>query len=158
MIENRPISCIINNPFIPWVCDVANEHGNPSAMLWVQSCAVFTAYYYYSHKLVPFPSKDEPFLDVQLPLPLLKYNEIPDFLHPSSSYPLLETLILEQFKNLCIPFCILMGTLQELEHEAVDYMSEFFRFKSVWPMFKNPKAHESTRISDDVLKADDCIE
>jgi len=30
---NKPISCIINNLFVPWVCDVADEPGIPSALL-----------------------------------------------------------------------------------------------------------------------------
>ncbi|KAJ7971975.1 Glycosyltransferase [Quillaja saponaria] len=157
--ENRPVSCIINNPFIPWVCDVANEHGIPSAMLWVQSCAVFAAYYHYLHKLVPFPSNTEPHMDVQLPsMPLFKYNEIPDFLHPSSSFQILGTVILEQLKNLSIPFCILMDTFHELEHEIIDYMSNFFLIKPVGPLVKNPQALNAM-IRGDCLKVDhDCIE
>ncbi|KAJ7971974.1 Glycosyltransferase [Quillaja saponaria] len=123
--DNQPVSCIINNPFIPWVCDVANEHGIPSAMLWVQSCAVFTAYYHYLHKLVPFPSDTEPHMD---------------------------------FKNLSIPFCILMDTFEELEHKIIDYMSKFFLIKTVGPLFKNPQA-PNTMIRGDCFKADhDCIE
>ncbi|KAJ7946108.1 Glycosyltransferase [Quillaja saponaria] len=156
--ENQPVSCIINNPFVPWVCDVANEHGLPSAMIWVQSCAVFTAYYHYFHKLVPFPSDTEPHIDVQLPfMPLLKYNEIPDFLHPFSPFQILGTLILEQFKNLSIPFCILMDTFHELEHDIIDYMSKFLLIKPVGPLFKNPKV-PNTIIRGDCLKADDCIQ
>nr|GLL28939.1 hypothetical protein DM860_003191 [Ipomoea trifida] len=44
--QGRPICCLINNPFILWVSDVAENLGIKSAMLWVQSCASF-AYYYY---------------------------------------------------------------------------------------------------------------
>jgi hypothetical protein len=61
--QGRPISCLINNPFIPWVSDVAKSLGLPSAMLWVQSCACFSAYYHYCHGLVPFPSEAEPFIE-----------------------------------------------------------------------------------------------
>lgn len=104
--ENHPFSCIINNPFVPWVCDVAAEHGIPSAMLWIQSSAVFTAYYSYFHKLVSFPSDSDPYVDVQLPSVVLKHNEVPDFLHPFSPYPFLGTLVLEQFKNLSKPCCV----------------------------------------------------
>ncbi|KAK2970394.1 hypothetical protein RJ640_016248 [Escallonia rubra] len=30
----QPVSCLINNPFIPWVSNVADELGIPSATLW----------------------------------------------------------------------------------------------------------------------------
>lgn len=154
----RPVSCLINNPFIPWVSDVAEELGLPSAMLWVQSCACFSAYYYYSHKLVPFPSETEPEIDVQLPcMPLLKYDEIPSFLHPTTPYPFLRRAIMGQYKNLSKPFCILMDTFHELEPEIIEHMLQFAPIKPVGPLFKNPKAANTT-VKGDFMKADDCIE
>ncbi|XP_061373880.1 gallate 1-beta-glucosyltransferase-like [Gastrolobium bilobum] len=154
----HPISCIINNPFIPWVCDVAAEHEIPSALLWIQSCAVFTAYYSYFHKLVRFPSDAEPYIDVQLPSTVLKYNEIPDFLHPFSPYPFLGTLILQQFKNLSIPFCVLVDTYEELEHDSINYLSKFVPIRSVGPLFKISKAPGTSDIRGDFMKSDDCIQ
>ncbi|KAK7269886.1 hypothetical protein RIF29_22673 [Crotalaria pallida] len=156
--SNHPISCIIYNPFFPWVCDAAEEHGIPSALLWVQSCAVFTAYYHYFHKLVPFPSETEPFIDVQLPSIVLKYNEIPDFLHPFSPYPFLGTVILEQFKNLSKPFCVLVESFDELEYDDINYLSKFFLIRAVGPLFKNPKAPLTNNIRGDFFKVDDCME
>ncbi|RVW61400.1 Gallate 1-beta-glucosyltransferase [Vitis vinifera] len=95
--QDRPVSCLINNPFIPWVSDVAADLGLPSAMLWVQSCACFSTYYHYYHGLVPFPSEAEPEIDVQLPCtPLLKYDEVASFLYPTTPYPFLRRAILGQ--------------------------------------------------------------
>uniref|UniRef100_A0A7C8Z100 Glycosyltransferase N-terminal domain-containing protein n=1 Tax=Opuntia streptacantha TaxID=393608 RepID=A0A7C8Z100_OPUST len=109
--EGRPVCCLINNPFIPWVSDVAEELGLPSAMLWVQSCASFLAYYYYLHSLVPYPDESSPYIDVNIPsMPLLKWDEIPSFLHPTTPYGVLRRAILGQFKNLSKPFCILADT------------------------------------------------
>ncbi|KAK7343490.1 hypothetical protein VNO77_12272 [Canavalia gladiata] len=156
--ENRPISCIINNPFIPWVCDVATQHNIPSALLWIQSSAVFTAYYSYFHKLVRFPSDEEPYVDVQLPSIVLKYNEVPDFLHPFSAYQFLGTIILEQFKNLSKPFCVLVDTFEELEHDYINYLSKLLLIRPVGPLFKNPKAIGTNNIRGDFIKSDDCIE
>ncbi|XP_027361293.1 gallate 1-beta-glucosyltransferase-like [Abrus precatorius] len=153
--RGRPVSCLINNPFIPWVSDLAQSLSLPSAMLWVQSCASFSAYYHYYHKLVPFPSETEPEIDVQLPcMPLLKYDQVPSFLHPITPYPFLRRAIMGQFANLEKPFCILMDTFQELEHDIVEHMSKIFPIKTVGPLFKAP--HEST-VRGDLLKADDCI-
>ncbi|CAJ1977399.1 unnamed protein product [Sphenostylis stenocarpa] len=155
---NQPISCIINNPFVPWVCDVAAEHGIPSAMLWVQSTAVFTAYYSYFHKLVTFPSHDDPYLDLQLLSVVLKYNEVPDFLHPFSPYPFLGTLILEQFKNLSKPFCVLVDSFEELEADYINYLSKFVHIRPVGPLFKTPIATGTSDIRGDFMRSDDCIE
>jgi len=154
---HHPISCIINNPFVPWVCDVAADHGIPSAMLWVQSAAVFTAYYSYFHKLVPFPSHANPYLDVQLPSVLLKYNEVPDFLHPFTPYPALGTVILEQFKNLSKPFCVLVDSFEELESDYINYLSEFVNIRPIGPLFKIPTTTDTSEIRGDFLKSDDCI-
>ncbi|KAL0356874.1 UNVERIFIED_CONTAM: Gallate 1-beta-glucosyltransferase [Sesamum calycinum] len=143
--KGRPVSCVINNPFIPWVSDVAEILGIPSAMLWIQSCASFSAYYHYYNELVPFPSEHEPEIDVQLPyMPLLKHDEVPSFLHPSTPYPFLRRAILGQFKNMSKPFCILMDTFQELEHGIVEHMSKVCRpIKTIGPLFKELKSPNS---------------
>ncbi|XP_073311522.1 gallate 1-beta-glucosyltransferase 84A24-like [Primulina huaijiensis] len=158
-----PVSCLINNPFIPWVSDVAESLGIPSAMLWVQSCASFSAYYHFCHNLVPFPSENDPEIDVQLPfIPLLRYDEIPSFLHPSTPYPFLRRAILGQFKNLTKPFCILMDTFEELEHEIVEHMSKNCRpIKTIGPLFKDldtPPTSSNPTIRVDFLTADNCTE
>ncbi|KAF7848086.1 hypothetical protein BT93_G0715 [Corymbia citriodora subsp. variegata] len=155
--QGRPVSCLINNPFIPWVSDVADSLGLPSAMLWVQSCACFTAYYHYYHGLVPFPSETAMEIDVQLPcMPLLKHDETPSFLYPTTPYPFLRRAIMGQYKNLDKPFCILMDTFQELEHENIEYMSKISPIKTVGPLFKNPKAPNAA-VKGDFMKADDCV-
>ncbi|KAL3580460.1 hypothetical protein D5086_018295 [Populus alba] len=61
--QGRPVCCLINNPFIPWVTDVATSLSLPSAMLWVQSCACFASYYHFYHGTVPFPDEEYPEID-----------------------------------------------------------------------------------------------
>ncbi|PIN07990.1 UDP-glucuronosyl and UDP-glucosyl transferase [Handroanthus impetiginosus] len=162
--KGRPVSCVIHNPFIPWVSDVAESLGIPNAMLWVQSCSSFSCYYHYYHNLVPFPSEKEPEIDVQLPhMPLLKYDEIPSFLHPSTPYTFLQRAILAQYKNLSKPFCILMDTFEELEHEIVEYMSKITRpIKTIGPLFRPLKSttnnSNSNTIRADLYTADRCID
>ncbi|KAF3435481.1 hypothetical protein FNV43_RR22570 [Rhamnella rubrinervis] len=157
--EGRPVSCFVNNPFIPWVCDVAEELRIPCATLWVQSCAVFTVYYHYCHGTVPFPSENDPTIDVQLPsFPLLKSDEIPSFLHPSSRYKILGTAILGQFKNLSKSFCVLADTYQELEHDIIEEISKHCKVNPVGPLFKYPKAGPSSNIVGDMMVADNCID
>ncbi|KAI3445935.1 hypothetical protein Pfo_002600 [Paulownia fortunei] len=164
--KGRPVSCLINNPFIPWVSDVAESLGIPSAMLWIQSCACFSVYYHYYHNLVPFPSEQEQEIDVQLPyMPVLKHDEVPSFLHPRTPYPFFGRVILGQYKNLSKPFCILMDTFQELEHEIIEYMSKICRpIKTIGPLFKELKSSNSITTSNsnairvDFFAADHCME
>lgn len=157
--NGRPVSCLINNPFVPWVTDLAEELNIPSAMLWVQSCACFSSYYHYEKSLVPFPSDEQPDIDVQLPnMPILKSDEIPSFLHPLTPYPFLRRAILGQFKNLSKTFCVLMETFEELEGDLIKYMSQLCHIRSVGPLFNNPLLETSSNISGDLIEADDCLE
>ncbi|XP_061354585.1 gallate 1-beta-glucosyltransferase 84A24-like [Gastrolobium bilobum] len=155
--QGRPVSCLINNPFIPWVSDVAEALGLPFAMLWVQSCACLSAYYHYYHKLVPFPSQADPEIDVHLPcMPPLRYDEIPSFLYPTTPCPFLRRAIIAQFSNLDKSFCILMDAFHELEQDNVDYMSKICPIiKTVGPLFKAPNTNT---LRGDFLMADDCID
>nr|A0A0B6VIJ5.1 RecName: Full=UDP-glycosyltransferase UF6CGT1; Short=GtUF6CGT1 [Gentiana triflora]BAQ19550.1 UDP-glucose:flavone 6-C-glucosyltransferase [Gentiana triflora] len=154
-----PVSCLILNPLVPWVADVADSLQIPCATLWVQSCASFSAYYHYHHGLVPFPTESEPEIDVQLPgMPLLKYDEVPDYLHPRTPYPFFGTNILGQFKNLSKNFCILMDTFYELEHEIIDNMCKLCPIKPIGPLFKIPKDPSSNGITGNFMKVDDCKE
>ncbi|RLM91186.1 hypothetical protein C2845_PM08G04770 [Panicum miliaceum] len=64
----RPVACVVGNPFLPWVVDAAASAGVPSsAVLWVQSCAVFSIYYHYARGLVELPPEDDPEARVALP-------------------------------------------------------------------------------------------
>ncbi|CAJ1971819.1 unnamed protein product [Sphenostylis stenocarpa] len=154
--SNGLFSCIINNPFVPWVCDVATELGIPCALLWIQSVAVFTAYYHYFNKSLPFPTETDLYLDVPLPNVVLKHDEIPDFLHPFSPFPFLGKLILEQFKNLSKPFCILVDSFEELEFDCVKYLSKHLLVRPVGPLVKDP-THGNGVIRGDMVKVDDCM-
>ncbi|KAF2555087.1 hypothetical protein F2Q68_00016938 [Brassica cretica] len=62
-VMKQPVTCLINNPFVSWVCDVAEDLQIPCAVLWVQSCACLASYYYYNHKLVDFPTETDPKID-----------------------------------------------------------------------------------------------
>ncbi|KAK7321040.1 hypothetical protein VNO77_31151 [Canavalia gladiata] len=155
--EKFPVSCIINNPFLPWVCDVATEHRIPCALYWIHSAATFTACYHYFKKLSLFPTHSEPYIDVQLPGIVLKHNEIPDFLHPFTPVPLLKTLVMQQFENLSKTLCVFMDTFEELEHGYINYLSKFYPIKPVGPLFKNPISLSTKNINDFLKLDEDCI-
>ncbi|KAK9071122.1 hypothetical protein SSX86_009690 [Deinandra increscens subsp. villosa] len=157
--NGQPVSCLINNPFVPWVSDLAKELNIPCAMLWVQSCFCFSAYYCYENSLAPFPSEQQPDINVHLPnMPVLKPDEIPSLLHPSTHYPFLKRAVLGQFKNLSNNFCVLMETFEELEGDLIKYMSQICPIRAVGPLFKNPLLETNSNISGDLIKAEDCME
>ncbi|KVH93316.1 limonoid UDP-glucosyltransferase-like [Cynara cardunculus var. scolymus] len=157
--DGRPVSCLVNSPFIPWVSDLGEELNIPSAMLWVQSCACFSTYYHYTNSLIPFPSEKQPDIDVHLPnMPMLKSDEIPSFLHPATPYPSLKAAILKQFRNLPKTFCVLMETFEELEDDLIKYMSEICPIRPVGPLFNYPLLETTSNISGDLIKVEKCLE
>ncbi|EXC71323.1 Putative UDP-glucose glucosyltransferase [Morus notabilis] len=147
--NGRPVSCLVNNPFIPWACDVAEDLKIPWATLWVQSSAVFAVYYHFFHQTVPFPSEAEPDIDVQLTsMPALKRDEIPSFLIAGNPYEVFGKTILEQFKNLSKSFCVLADTFEELEQDIIRALSGFCMVRPIGPLFKGPKDIAVTRGSE----------
>ncbi|KAF8376966.1 hypothetical protein HHK36_030337 [Tetracentron sinense] len=157
--EGRPVSCIISNPFTPWALDVAAELGIPSAVLWIHSCAVYSAYYHYFHGLASFPTITQPHLPVHLPaMPVLNSDEIPSFLHPSSPYVGFRDAILGQFKNLSKAFCVLVDSFQELEHEIIESLSHHSPLKPIGPLFKSPHVANNSIRGDMWRAADDCLQ
>ncbi|CAN1134487.1 Gallate 1-beta-glucosyltransferase 84A23 [Linum perenne] len=154
--KGNPVSCLISNPFIPWVSDVAASLDIPSAILWIQSCASFSSYYHYYNKLANFPTENDPECDVVLPaMPVLKHDEIPSFLHPRTPYPFLATAILGQFAYLDKVFCVLMETFHGLEPEIIRHVSTLHgNIKPVGPLCLSGKISGG-----DLMEVDDnCIE
>ncbi|KAJ0236633.1 UDP-glycosyltransferase 84A3 [Hirschfeldia incana] len=159
----QPVSCLINNAFVPWVCDVADELQIPSAVLWVQSCACLAAYYYYQNQLAKFPTKTEPETDVEVPfMPLvLKHDEIPSFLHPSCPFTSLADLILQQIVRLPKTSSVLIDTFEELERDIIDHMSQLcpeVKIKPIGPLFMMAKTTSSDIKGDISDSVNQCME
>ncbi|EES00287.1 hypothetical protein BDA96_03G066300 [Sorghum bicolor] len=117
----RPVTCVVGNPFLPWAVDVAAEAGVPAAVLWVQSCAVFSLYYHYARGLVEFPPEDDTDdARVALPgLPPLSVADVPSFLLPSNPYKMIADAILGQFRNVDKAAWVLVNSFTELERDVL---------------------------------------
>ncbi|TMW85960.1 hypothetical protein EJD97_022185 [Solanum chilense] len=156
--NGRPVSCLINNPFLPWVCDVAKSLDIPYAVLWVQSCASFSTYYHYHFNLENFPNESNPNIDVHLPnMPILKWDELPSFLLPYNPFPVLANVVLRQFNYLSNPIRIFIESFEELEKDIVNYMSNFFPIKTVGPLIVDEHSKIGENIRADLVKADSSI-
>ncbi|KAL0727833.1 hypothetical protein Bca4012_023926 [Brassica carinata] len=161
--KKQPVRYLINNAFVPWVCDVAEELQIPSAVLWVQSCACFAAYYYYQNQLVKFPTKTEPEIDVEVPfVPLvLKHDEIPSFLHPLAPFSSFADVILQQIKRLPKTSCVLVDTFEELERDIIDHMSQLCPeviINPIGPLFMMAKTTSSDIKGDISDSVNQCME
>jgi gallate 1-beta-glucosyltransferase len=119
--EGRPVTCAVVNPFMPWAVDVAAEEGIPSAVLWVQSCLVFSLYHHHVHGLVEFPGEDD--LDARLALPGLQQPlsvaDVPSFLLPSNPFKPLADTIITQFRTIDRASWVLVNSFSELEPDVV---------------------------------------
>ncbi|KAL1220585.1 UDP-glycosyltransferase 84A4 [Cardamine amara subsp. amara] len=159
--KKQPVRCLINNAYVPWVCDVAEELQIPSAVLWVQSYACLAAYYYFHRRLVNFPTETEPEISVEVPFKPLKHDEIPSFLHPSSRFRNVGDIILEQIKRLHKPFSILIDTFQDLERDTINHMSKLCPqviIKPIGPLFMMSKTISSDITGDISEHVGDSIE
>ncbi|XP_077225190.1 gallate 1-beta-glucosyltransferase 84A24-like [Tasmannia lanceolata] len=161
--EGRPVSYVINNPFLPWVLDISNDMGINCAMLWVQSCAVFAAYWHYFNQTVRYPSSEEPDITVRLPgMPELGPDDVPSFLLPTNPYPTLTDLITEQFGNMSKASWVLVDSFDALESTVLESISSFSPAKltPVGPLFKSIESIDGigSDVRGDLWKADDCLE
>ncbi|KAF2302115.1 hypothetical protein GH714_032840 [Hevea brasiliensis] len=58
---------------MPWVPDIAAEHGIPCAVLWIQACTVLSVYYHYFKHSNLFPSIENTDESLELPgVPVLQ--------------------------------------------------------------------------------------
>ncbi|XP_078182358.1 gallate 1-beta-glucosyltransferase 84A24-like [Carex rostrata] len=157
-MARRPVTYVVNNPFIPWAVDVATDMGIPCAVLWVQSCAVFSTYYHYHHGLGEFPAETNPNISVCLPgIPTMTPEEIPSFLLPSSPYKSLTKAILEQFRNINKASRVFVNSFTELEPEAIDAISKYAQLIPVGPLVEQ-EDNSGSNLRGDLIKATDCLE
>ncbi|PIA27065.1 hypothetical protein AQUCO_08300035v1 [Aquilegia coerulea] len=157
----RKFSCIINNPFVPWVADVAAEHGLPCAMLWIQPCSLYAIYYRFYNNLNTFPMSEDPNMSINLPgLPLLRYEDLPSFVLPTNPFGSFPKLLSDMFKSMEKLKWVLGTSFYELEKDAVESMAELCPIRPIGPLVPSILLgdEESNDIGVDMWKPDEtCI-
>lgn len=120
----RKLLCLIANPFVPWVADVASELGIPSALLWIQPCSLYSIYYnfYIKSSEVHFPTEEDPEKSVEIPgLPLLTTQDLPSFVLPTNPFNSMSKVMLELFRISLPKFkWVLVNSFYELEKSVID--------------------------------------
>nr|CAB3476185.1 unnamed protein product [Digitaria exilis] len=123
--RHADVACVVGNPFLPWAVDVAADAGVPAAVLWPQSCAVFSVYYHFAHGLVELPPEEDDDhhdarVDVSIPgIPPLSVAELPSFLLPSNPFKMLTEAILGQFENIGKASWVFVNSFSELERDVL---------------------------------------
>ncbi|KAL4200909.1 hypothetical protein AMTRI_Chr02g213470 [Amborella trichopoda] len=162
--SGRPVHCLVSNPFVPWVVDVAERFSIPCAMLWVQSCSVYALYYRSFYRLGEFPTPERPDIDVSLPgLPVLKRSEIPSFLVPfePTLYQCLGDVIFDHIRKLKKVRWVLGNSFHALETEAIQSMLDLTPIIPVGPLVPMELLGKSTTAEarGDLWKPeDDCLD
>ncbi|XP_010530731.1 PREDICTED: UDP-glycosyltransferase 84B2-like [Tarenaya hassleriana] len=127
--KNKKLSCIVSNPFVSFAVDVADKYDIPSALLWIQPCALFSTYYHYFNDLNEFPADS----DVVIPgLPRLRRQDLPSFVVNSSGG--LSKLFRCVFQNMKKYKWVFANSFVELEKEAIDAMNNVFPVQPVGPL------------------------
>ncbi|XP_068657274.1 UDP-glycosyltransferase 84B2-like [Aristolochia californica] len=133
--RGRKLCCIVNNPFVPWVANVADKLGLPCAMLFIQPCMLYATYYRYYTGLNEFPPLDDPEVEVHLPgLPVLKKDDLPSFLLPSNPLPTIPKVLSQCFLNMEKVKWVLGNSFYELEKKVVESMASIRPIIPVGPL------------------------
>ncbi|GMH19739.1 hypothetical protein Nepgr_021580 [Nepenthes gracilis] len=111
----HPIKCVVYDSVIPWVMDVAKDHGLAGAAFFTQSCAVNNMAYYVYHGLLHLPISSTL---VSIPgMPFLEVGDLPLFLSDPEAHPAYLEATLDQYSNVDKADFLLVNTVYELEEK-----------------------------------------
>ncbi|XP_010247543.1 PREDICTED: UDP-glycosyltransferase 84B2-like [Nelumbo nucifera] len=132
--NGQKFSCVINNPFVPWVADVAARHNIPCAMFWIQPISLYAIYYRFYNEMNPFPTLTNPDMSVRLPgLPSLQTEDLPSFVLPSNPFGSFPKMFRELFRNLKKVKWVLGNSFYELEKDVIESM-ELYPIRPIGPL------------------------
>lgn len=156
----RKISCLVFNPFMPWMADVAADHGIPCAALWIQASAIYSVYYRYFDNPNLFGNLENPNGDqvlIELPgMPALEVKDLPTLILPSAPAPI-KSQVVQFYQNLNKVNWVLGASFYELEEKIVDSMSSLFPIHPIGPLvspFLLGKQEEEEETANNSLKID----
>ncbi|KDP46851.1 hypothetical protein JCGZ_24060 [Jatropha curcas] len=162
--SDKKFSCIICNPFMPWMPDIAEKHGIPCAVLWIQACLVYSIYYHFFKYANSFPSLENPNESIELPgLPVLQVKDLPSFIFPSSP-EIFKKIVSEFLQKLDKVQWVLVNSFTELEEETVKsmncYLHHIFPIGPLVSPFLFQKQEENIISNIDMWNSNDnaCIE
>ncbi|XP_030536657.1 UDP-glycosyltransferase 74E2-like [Rhodamnia argentea] len=167
--QDNPAKVLVYDSIVPWVLDLAIQHGMHGASFFTQSCTV-SAVYHHVHRqgTVKLPlaySQGQGHVSVPPVLSNLRLNDLPSFVADVDAYPALLKLVLGQFSNVTRAKWLLFNSFTELELEVVQWMGSQCPALTIGPTI--PSMYLDQRIEHDkdfglsLFKPDDadtCIE
>ncbi|GMH19746.1 hypothetical protein Nepgr_021587 [Nepenthes gracilis] len=143
--SNHPIDCVVYDAVVPWILDVAKDHGLAGAAFFTQPCAVSNIAYYVYRGLLPLPVSSNL---VSVPgLPFLEVGDLPSFISKPDVYPAYLEATLHKFSNLDKADFVLINTVYELEEKAVDAISTQWQILPIGPSI--PSFYLDNRVKKD---------
>ncbi|KAI3881224.1 hypothetical protein MKX03_015929 [Papaver bracteatum] len=142
----NPVSCVVYDPFIPWVLDVTKKLGLIGAAFFTQSCIVGAIYYSVQKGLVKAPVPADQVLSVP-GLPPLSASDLPSFVAGVGPYPFLLDYLANQFVNIHKEDWVLFSTFDKLESEVLNWMAKSWRVRGIGPTL--PSMYLEKGIEDD---------
>ncbi|OIW06518.1 hypothetical protein TanjilG_29939 [Lupinus angustifolius] len=160
--QGNHVDCIIYDPFIPWVIEVAKRFEIVGAAYFTQNMNVNSIYYHvYKGKLQVPIIVDE----ISLPsMPKLEVQDLPSFFLTYEEDPSLVDLLVDQFKIIEKADWILCNTFYELDKEIADWSIKTWpQFRTVGPnipsmMFLDKQHKDDEDYCVSQFKSEDCIE
>ncbi|XP_040379757.1 UDP-glycosyltransferase 75C1-like isoform X2 [Oryza brachyantha] len=158
----RPVTCAVYTLLLPWVADVARDHGVAAvAVFWIQPTTALAAYYHYFRggrdAVVAAVESGNPFAEVSLPgLPPLRVRDLPSFLAITSADDPFA-FVLSEFEALIDtlergaepPTYVLANTFDAMERDAVLSLRPHIDVVAVGPVlsFLHADADETKTVS-----------
>ncbi|XP_027362647.1 UDP-glycosyltransferase 84B2-like [Abrus precatorius] len=127
-------SCLIVDPLLHSAIDIAADLGIPSALLWMQPCALYSISYRYFKNIDSFPNLEDPNEKVQLPgLPVLEVRHLPSYMLPSTPLHIRQVMVdtCQVWDKVKWVFAI---SFYELEEEIVDSMNSLSPIYPIGPL------------------------
>ncbi|KAG5375605.1 hypothetical protein IGI04_040201 [Brassica rapa subsp. trilocularis] len=165
LLENPPRALVYDST-LPWLLDVAHDHGLRGASFFTQPWLV-SVIYYHVHKgsfSVPSTKHGHSTLASFPAFPMLSANDLPSYVCESSSYPKILRIVVEQLSNIDRVDILLCNTFDNLEEKLLKWV------KSLWPVLNIgptvPSMYLDKRLSEDksygfslfTAKSTECME
>ncbi|KAL7582314.1 hypothetical protein Lser_V15G41939 [Lactuca serriola] len=115
-----PVKLIIGDAFLSWILDVADRRNIPVAAYWAMSASMFTMWYHvdlleqHGHIFVDLSEREEEWVDY---IPGLSPTKVADMSPVTREQLHLSPNLISMMKRVQ---SLLLPTIYELEHEAVD--------------------------------------
>ncbi|XP_051151265.1 UDP-glycosyltransferase 74F2-like [Andrographis paniculata] len=145
--SGRPVWCLVYDPFIPWVVEVAEGFGFPTAAFFTQSCAVNGVYHQVYCGRLRAPLQEDEVAEVAPELPPLKAEEVPSFIRVAGEYQGALEMVTNQFRHVEKADWIFVNTFYMLEEKIINYQAQFWPIKAIGPTI--PSMCLDKRLQDD---------